>query len=217
MIENNPALPDLNPVHLTEITLASGTVLHRIHRNPYRAPQFNASGEGNARFSPVRDSDGQIIPTLYAGTSFDCAAMETVFHDVPCIPGFKTYPKERLAGHRHAKVRMTETLRLIDLSSKALRRLGITRAQLIDTEKDRYPHTRRWAEWVHAQSDAQGLRWVSRQDDTAIAIVLFGDRVKADVVVEEGEGRCLLDSESAYAEILALADKIGVLVIPGHG
>lgn len=30
---------------------------------------------------------GASIPTLYGGTTFDCAAMETVFHDVPIAPG----------------------------------------------------------------------------------------------------------------------------------
>jgi hypothetical protein len=38
--------------------------------------------KGNARFSPIKDSDGASIPTLYGGTSFDCAVMETLFHDV---------------------------------------------------------------------------------------------------------------------------------------
>ncbi|WP_434575633.1 RES domain-containing protein [Pseudomonas sp. Z3-6] len=55
---------------------------------------------------------------------------------------------------------------------------GITRKQLIDTEKEHYPATRKWAEAIHRQCpDAQGLSWISRQDDSARAIVLFGDRI----------------------------------------
>jgi hypothetical protein len=38
--------------------------------------------------------------------------------------------------------------RRLDLSSVPLRKLGVTRKQLIDTEKDQYPATRKWAEAI---------------------------------------------------------------------
>ena len=68
-----------------------------------------------------------------------------------------------------------------------LRKLGITRKQLIDTEKDRYPVTRKWAEALYCQyADAQGLSWVSRQDDSARAVMLFGDRIPGGVLKPQG-------------------------------
>lgn len=107
-------------------------------------------------------------------------------------------------------------LTLIDLTNKALRKLGVTRGQLIETEKDQYPNTRLWAEAFHAQCpDAHGLYWVSREDDTAIAIVLFGDRVPARAILQVGQSRDLLDEEDAYTDLLALAQVIGVLIVPG--
>ncbi|WP_246237993.1 RES family NAD+ phosphorylase [Pseudomonas akapageensis] len=143
--------------------------------------------------------------------------METVFHDVPFVPGFKTYPKNRLGRHRHSRVEITVDLKLVDLTSKALRLLGVTRAQLIDTEKDQYPFTRQWAEAIHAQrADAHGLYWVSRQDDTAVAIVLFGDRVPAGAIIAQGDDRGLLNDEAAYTDLISLAEKIGVLIVPGE-
>jgi hypothetical protein len=48
-----------------------------IHENTYRPDEFNASGRGDACFSPLVDAEGKIIPTLYGGNTFICAAMET--------------------------------------------------------------------------------------------------------------------------------------------
>lgn len=86
---------------------------------------------------------------------------------------------------------------------------------LIDTEKDQYPGTRQWAEAIHAQHpDIQGLSWVSRQDDSARAVVLFGDRVPKGTLQQVGDSRNLLQDEQAYAELLDLAERIGVDVTP---
>lgn len=89
--------------------------------------------------------------------------METVFHDVPHTAGFKSFDKGKLTGQVHSAVQVSQPLHLVDLSSVALRKLGVTRKQLIDTEKDQYPATRKWAEAIHRQyPDVQGLSWVSR-------------------------------------------------------
>ena len=94
--------------------------------------------------------------------------METVFHDVPFAAGLKTFDKQKLIDQVYSQVTPRRDLNLVDLSTTALRKLGIRRNELIDTEKDKYPGTRKWAEAIHAAcSDAEGLRWVSRQDDAA--------------------------------------------------
>jgi hypothetical protein len=153
-------------LHATLTELATGQVLHRVHQGQYRADQFNPGTQGNARFSPMQNEQAQPVPTLYGGTTMDCALMETVFHDVPHTAGFKTFDKGKLAGQVHSTVEIVQPLRVVDLASVPLRKLGITRKQLIDTEKDQYPATRKWAEALHRQCpDAQGLSWVSRQDD----------------------------------------------------
>lgn len=145
-------------LHLTLTTLASGQVLHRVHLQRYGAVQFNPGTRGNARFSPIQDRRGASLPTLYAGTTLPCALMETVFHDVPHTPGFKSLDKAKLLGQQHSTVQVLQDLRLADLGSVALRKLGVPRRQLIDTEKDQYPATRKWAEAMHrASADVQGL------------------------------------------------------------
>jgi len=142
--------------------------------------------------------------------------METVFHDVPFAPGFKSFDKRKLVGQIHSVLLSATDLVLADFSNVALRKLGVPRAQLIDTEKDCYPETRKWAEAIHARAaKIQGLCWASRQDDRALAIILFGDRIAAKTLIPHGSSRELLKDTSAYAELLVLADRIGVSVVAG--
>lgn len=203
-------------LHTSFTELAEGTVLHRVHQSQYLADQFNPGVRGNARFSPIQDDQGQAIPTLYAGTTLPCALMETVFHDVPHTAGFKSFDKAKLAGQVHSTVRVEADLQLVDLSSVALRKLGVTRKQLIDTEKDQYPATRKWAMALHRQCpQAQGLSWVSRQDDSARAVVLFGDRIAEGALQAGEESLSLTNDPGTYGAVLDLADRIGVSIVPG--
>jgi hypothetical protein len=143
--------------------------------------------------------------------------METLFHDVPFAPGFKNYDKRQCAGQTHSILLPTAALKLADLSNVALRKLGVPRAQLIDTEKDRYPITRKWAAAIHLQPpQLQGLVWVSRQDDRARALMLFGDRVPAGLLVPQGASRDMVDGAAVTLELLMLADLIGVSVVAGR-
>jgi len=92
----------------------------------------------------------------------------------------------------------------------------VTRRQLIDTDKDQYPTTRQWAAAIHEQyPQAQGLYWVSRQDDSARAVVLFGDRVPDGALRPHGDSRSLLDDGHPYDVILELANQIGVTIVQG--
>jgi RES domain len=191
-------------------------VIHRIHQKIYGSSEFNPGLKGNARFSPIRTSDGACIPTLYGGVTFDCAAMETVFHDVPFAVGLKTFDKEKLTDQVYSHVTPKRNLNLADLSAIALKRLGVKRSELIDTEKDKYPKTRKWAEAIHADcSSAEGLHWVSRQDDSAYAIMLFGDRLTAADFLPSEDPRSILADVDVYTELLALAERIGVNIVGG--
>ncbi len=188
--------------------------MHRIHKDLYQGKAFNPGVAGNARFSPIKDSEGNSIPTLYGGDTFACAAMESVFHDVPFAAGAKIYDKHKLDGQLYSVLAPTVDLRLVDLSSIALRKLGVQRKDLIDTEKDRYPETRLWAEAIHSQDEKlQGLCWVSRQDDQSRAVVLFGDRIDLAVLVQKGISRNLTTDIPLYNDLLDLAYQIGVDIV----
>lgn len=193
-----------------------GQIIHRMHLDAYLGDQFNPGLKGNARFSPIVDRAGAAIPTLYGGTTFDCAAMETVFHDVPFTSGLKTYDKGKLKGHTYSRLEPQQDLILADLSATALRGFGIRRTELIDTEKDRYPQTRLWAEAFYAaRPDIHGLCWVSRQDDRALAVILFGNRLPAGALVTVTPSLEVVSSTGVYAELISLADRIGVKVVAG--
>jgi hypothetical protein len=211
-----PAAVTPSPTAALDVTIVNwkkDEPIHRVHLDLYKGNQFNP-GKGNARFSPIKDAKGNSIPTLYGGNTFDCAAMESVFHDVPFAPGTKIYDKHKLDGQNYSVLASTADLSLADLSSKALRRLGIKRNELIDTEKDRYPDTRLWAEAIHTQyPDVQGLSWVSRQDDQSRAIVLFGDRIDPALLVQKNATRSLMGDASLYNKLLDLASQIGVDIV----
>jgi hypothetical protein len=192
------------------------TIIHRVHQDKYAGDQFNPGLKGNARFSPIKNAVGKPIPTLYGGSAFECAAMETVFHDVPFAPGLKTLDKTKLAGQVHSQVKPGADLVLADFRNKALRKLGVARSQIIDTEKDQYPMTRQWAEAIHTQCpDVQGICWTSRQDDSAQALIVFGDRLKKGVLQQVGASRNLVSDSKAYGEVLVLAEQIGVDIVLG--
>jgi hypothetical protein len=153
--------------------------VHRVHSNRFGAANFNGTANGNARFSPIRH-DGKIIPTIYGGSTLTCAMMETIFHDLPHGTFPRTVHLKSVAGLQYSTIVPTSPLKLVDLSVISLHRYHIDRGNLIDTEKSQYSMTRLWAEAFYAQyKDCQGLRWISRRDDGAEAIVLFGDRILA--------------------------------------
>lgn len=204
--------PDASNV--TTMLLTSGMVLHRIHPNRYRADQFNRGRLGSARFSPIRDARGKFIPTLYGGSSMDCAMMETVFHNVPHSAGLKILDRAAQADQVHSRVGITRNLEVVNLASVPLRKLGISRRQLIDTGRDHYPVTRNWAEALHRICpQVQGLCWVSRQDDTGRAVMLFGDRIPVGTLRLQGESRSLVDDPDACDAVLDLAERLGVAIV----
>lgn len=195
----------------TLVTWGGGLGFHRVHDLAFGGNEFNTSNRGNARFSPITDNADVLIPTLYAGTTLDCALMETIFHDVPFKAGFKPFSKLKMDSKVHSVLLPTANLRLIDLSTVARHKLGVKRTQLIDTTKAHYPATRRWAQALYSQFPAaQGLRWTSRQDDQAHAVMLFGTRVSpSDLRWADTSDSLLLDGH-AHPTIIDLATRIGV-------
>ncbi len=201
------------PSKIKATAWGSGQTMYRVHDAIYAADQFNPSPEGNARFSPILDASGRVIPTLYSATTPRGALMESVFRDVPYRTGFKHMDAKRLEGKVCSTVLFQTDFQLLDLSKVALRGLGIPPRQLIDTTKAHYSATRGWAEQVYAaHPHVQGLLWSSRQDDRALAVVLFGDRVKATDLVDAKISRVLIKSGVPEDFVLELATDLKVLL-----
>ena len=195
------------------ISWGAGEIMYRVHDAVYAVDSFNPSPLGNARFSPIYDSDVEVIPTLYAATTPQGALMETVFHDVPYKPGFKRVSVGRLEGKLSSTLVFLPDFQLIDLGKIGLRRLGVHPHDLIDTTKAHYPETRKWAESLYAAyPQAQGLIWPSRQDDRARAVVLFGTRVGASELRPAGTSIPLMENGVVHELAKALATDLKVLI-----
>ena len=185
----------------------------------YAAHQFNDSGRGDARFSPLFEPEGaasRVVPTLCAAASLDAALMEIVLHDVP-------YPSE---GHIHdldrdlksplhaSQIEITQTLRLVDLTKIGLQHMNIPPSAMFETNADDYPRTRQWATWLRETTRAQGLVWMSVRQPEHKAVVLFGDRID-DAAVRTVAGSTLpLADPVVKAELLGLLDRLGCGVAP---
>jgi hypothetical protein len=202
---------------VTIISWGKGETIFRVHPDAYGGAKFNSSATGNARFSPLVNAAAAVIPTIYAGTTLDCALMETVFHDVPFAAGPKNWSKAtHVAGNVYSRLALSRNLALIDLSAIPLRKLGISRKDLIECDGSQYPKTRAWGLGSHDQNlGAEGLTWTSRQADPERAIVLFEDRLTGPALVVSGApASLLLPDGSAIIEILTLAQRLGVLLTP---
>jgi len=205
-----PPPPDPAALDPLVVEVAAGTPLVRVHAATRRADSFNPGLGAPSRFAPLHRPDGTPIPTLYAATSVAGVLSESVFHDVPYRGRGKRILVARLSGLAMSTLIVTEPTRLAMLAGLGLRRLGVRRRDLIETGPGTYPQTEAWALALHGSPVApSGLLWTSRQDDTANALLLFGDRIAASallvasdpVPLDSGPGLALVDDAATLAAI----------------
>jgi len=212
MIAPPPApFPAVADAQIEELTPGSLT-LHRTHNRAFGGRQFNPCLGAPSRFAPIRAVGGNCIPSLYAGESFDCAAFESVFHDVPMSAVVKTVREQRVLDSAHSTLTLAAPLRLVKLYAPDLRRWQLSRADLIDTPAADYLQTAPWAKAIHgARTDAQGLVWTSRRFDPARAVVLFGDRI-ATSALQVASTRLADRGLPLYADLQALAARYNITI-----
>ena len=76
-------------------------------------------------------------------------------------------------------------------------------------------HTARWAEVIHRSNDiVDGIIWVSRQFDTAKALLAFGDRLNQDDFAVIGAPE-LLDRGQGYRRAQEAASAAGITIVEG--
>lgn len=169
-----PDPAELDP--LTDVWPA-GQPLVRCHHVGFGATEFNP-GRGDGRFHPLRVRRS-LVPTIYAAGDIDGALSETVFHNVPVAGPGKAVHRLKLKPMVVSMVACDRDLVVVRLHGHGLRRIGVTREQLISSDADQYEATRKWgAALYQAAVNTDGLTWVSRQHDTSRALVLFGSRVE---------------------------------------
>ncbi|HYN21423.1 MAG TPA: RES family NAD+ phosphorylase [Thermoanaerobaculia bacterium] len=150
----------------------------RCHDSRFGATEFNP-GAGRGRFHPFRNPAGLGVPTLYGSDSLDGALSETVFHAVPMRGPGRAIERSALKAMLVSVLTCARDLQLAQLHGYGLRRLEVSRTELIESDADHYQKTVSWVQALHASDPRiDGLIWVSRQHDTSFALVLFGDRVR---------------------------------------
>lgn len=196
-----------------EGTWPAGQEFARVFAHAYLPDGFNPGPGGPAvkgRFHFFADPAGRVIPVLYGADQEDGAIAETVFHDVPVAGPGRVVLASRLEALSLTVLRPTRDLRLVQLLGHGLRRLQIRPANLTDTEASEYPRTIAWARAFHAaRPGVDGLLWMSRQFNSARALVLFGDwvgagaleMVKPPLPLSLGPGRALVDRAANAAGI----------------
>ena len=202
----------LDPAKISMIDPAP-PLLWRVYPRRYGVDGFNGTRLGNARFSPLEVA-GAIVPTLYAGSTLDVALMETVWHDAPTPShGFHLVLKEATEPRRVGSLKPSAALHLVDLTTVGLRRLGLARCDVIDSDQVDYPITRQLSAWLYENKpDAQGICWISRQDDEGRAVVLFEPRLGSVKLVVDTEDEVFTDGPHLDA-LLTLAERMGASVI----
>lgn len=186
--------------------------IYRVHHSEFGANEFNP-GAGSGRFHPIQTASGRAIPTIYASNTIDGALSETVFHNVPVRGPTKRIACFALLPLMLSTLAATRDLRLIELKGHGLRKLGVLRSQLIDTDSDQYDVTRRWAETLfELDSAADGLIWMSRQHDASEAILLFGNRIARSALRVIEAPRPLHPPNAGWLEVLRAADNADITI-----
>lgn len=196
------------------VHLEPGTPIFRVHHGRFGAAGFNP-GLGRGRFHPLEDRRGRTVPTLYGSDSLDGALSETVFHHVPVRGAGRAVRRSALRPLVLSVLAPRRRLTLVQLHGHGLRRLGVRREELIGTEAAQYPRTVRWAAALHAAGPwFAGLEWVSRQHDTSLAFLLFGDRV-GERDLELLEKPSPLGWGRGFEEVQRAAEAAGILIVEG--
>jgi hypothetical protein len=183
----------------------------RCHLNRHGPTAFNRSA-APGRFRPVR-RDGRIVGTLYGADEVAGALSETVFRAVPIGPGPKLMPRALLGSMLLSVLSSSRTLRLASLHGPGLRRLGATRAQIIESEADAYPALAAWGQALHdCALQPDGIVWRSRHYDDAYALMLFADRVERHDL-ELSQPSLALAAGPGFERVLENAERAGITVV----
>ncbi len=128
-----PAPPSTFKTTPSLVVYEEGASLYRVHQQKYAATAFNPGKGQPGRFSPIYNSQTS-IPTLYAGSSKQSALAESIFRNkVSTSPAIT---RRSLRDQRVTLFFPKRDLTLVDLTENGLRRLGLKRNQLLETEQD---------------------------------------------------------------------------------
>ena len=153
-----------------------------------------------------------MVPVLYAADTVEGALMEKVFHEAP-TPSTGAHLRHSEIADKSlvlSEIRTTTSLQVIDRTCTGLRRAGLIRPQVVDTDATAYPITQALARHLYsACPTACGIQWMSKQLDRSRAIMLVADCVFPGSITLAAPSRSVLDSD-VEERILDLVEALGM-------
>lgn len=199
----DPPPADLADRALPTLTLAAGTILHRVHRIGYD-PIFFGPAAAPLRVPESRfDSASGRFGVLYLGASRAAALVETLLRN----PRRRLVAAERIAERAASEVVALRDLALVRLMDAGLQQLGLDNS--ITT--GRYAPCGLWADALHDHpSSPDGLAYRSRHDPSQTCVALF-ERDAPPVAAQGAPVPLLADAR----EVAAILDRYGRGIDPG--
>ena len=185
--------------------------------NPSLGKDWTVDTDG-ARFSPFPDMQAVNVASLYTGSTYEAAALESVFHQVPHIKSPEVM-RSQVETWEYFELRTERALRVVELTNPQLRQLkvpgrveSLRRDELVDSPPSQYPATRTWAKLLHDHIPGlEGLAWKPRLAGKDWSYVFFGDRCGPDdfTVVRSPIS---LTGPKEYSRIKAIADMANITI-----
>jgi hypothetical protein len=190
-------------------TIKAKTELFRVHELRFGSLGFNPTAAVR-RFRPVRDDAGSVVPTLYAGLDFDTAVWEGVFHDIE-PQGQIAFSK--LQGTADSIFSLEHDLKLFPAQDPECRVWKVRGSELTGAPPADYAVTAKWAQAMYdADSTAAGIQWMSRQNNSGTALILWEDRIDPSLATVIQDSRPL-DSGQGLEDVYAAAERGNVTII----
>lgn len=202
------AAEDFEVLELTQRDVASWYHVYSTrHHASTRADTFS-EGWGDTRFAPILTETQEPVHTYYVANTPAAAYMESLLHDVSLSPP-GMFEVASLSYFHLVRLRLPASLHYVSFHTPYLPRLGITRAQLIDSLPATYGRTRRWSQAAYLQRPgAEAVGYGSRRDDSARCMMLFKQRLPDppfEILSDES-----MAIEPRRAELLALVRSLGL-------
>lgn len=163
-----------------ELILKKGKTVFRISDKNYPGDSFNPT-PSDSRFTPLRNENNGIIPSLYAAGNAKAAAFEVIFRNIEPEDAIKAVNHEDITINSLSTMNLKKDVKLFEMTRPTLQRFYLDREKFFTSKKSIYDQTRRWAQAIHKSCpDIGGLAWTSVRCDPESCYLFFGDRVTSD-------------------------------------
>lgn len=210
------------PVPLDALTeeLTEGEIFFRVHESvlppgevgglPVDNPG-NIPNPGFGKPSRFAFFGRPTVPALYIADSPEAAVHETILHDVE--PG-SFVPRNVWQGKVLTVLQVIKPMTVAKFHSDGLRRLGVSAAELTESDARFYPITVLWAEAAFNEN-ADGVSYMCRHYNSSRAVCAYGQRPSEALEPVPHHPQTRVFSDPLHFDWLAgLAGRMNVTINP---